>query len=41
MIRSILVMHEGRLMGDLPAKDASEELIMFLASGQSFDGANA
>ena len=37
----ILVMHEGRLMGDIPAKDASEELIMSLASGQSFDGATA
>jgi ABC-type sugar transport system ATPase subunit len=37
----ILVMHEGRLMGDLPAKDASEELIMSLASGQSLDGATA
>ena len=37
----ILVMHEGRLMGDVPAADATEESIIALASGQPSQGAIA
>lgn len=33
----ILVMHEGKMMGEIPAKEATEEIIMTMASGQKID----
>jgi ABC-type sugar transport system ATPase subunit len=35
MADRILVMHEGRLAGELSRDEATEEKIMMLASGQS------
>jgi ABC-type sugar transport system ATPase subunit len=37
----ILVMHEGRLAGELSREEASEEKVLYLASGQSLDSAKS
>jgi rhamnose transport system ATP-binding protein len=39
MADRVLVMHEGRLVDDIPAERADEESVMFAATGQRRDGA--
>ena len=37
----VLVMHEGRISGELARKDLSEEAVMYLATGKEFSGSSA
>jgi ribose transport system ATP-binding protein len=37
----VLVMHEGRISGELARKDLSEEAVMFLATGKELSKSSA